>query len=462
MSKTMGRTKKLKENYEYIVIGTGPGGGTVARELALAGKSTLMLEAGAWHKHALGSLLGIRILKNYLMFSRSREGVIVARGMTVGGSSMVYNGNVFDPPEFLYEKMGLDFRKEVTELKKEIGVKTLPERFFEKASGGKKVREAAAKMGITFRAQEKFIDPDECLVGCDWCMMGCPRNAKWTTRVFVEEAMEKGADLLISSPVDRIIFDKKGKAIGVKMKNGKVFNADKIVLSAGGIGTPAILLRSGMKNVGESFFMDPMNVVTGYAPDSSGGAWREMTFSHATEDFEHSDGFIIGNVGGSYSLLSNFSRIKTMRKNALKMLPLMKRGIGLFVKLGDNPNGNVFKNGKFTKPLDSDDIRRMNKGTEISKEILIKAGIKPSSIAVAEMIGGHPGGTAAMGLIVDRNFRTEHENLYVCDGSVLPVSPGAPPSLAIMAFSKLCGKMLAGKVRAEERMVKSPKQARAN
>ncbi|HOO71744.1 MAG TPA: GMC family oxidoreductase [Spirochaetota bacterium] len=451
----MSKTKGLNENYEYIVIGTGPGGGTVARELALGGKKVLIIEAGAWHKHGLGSLLGIRILKGYLLFSRSREGVIVARGMTVGGSSMVYNGNVFDPPDFLYEEMGLDFRIEVDELKKEIGVRTLPEKFFMNAQGGVKVREAAAKMGITFRAQEKFIDPERCSVGCDWCMMGCPRNAKWTTRNYVEDALSHGADLLLSSAVDRILFDKKGRAIGVKLGNGASLYADKIVLSAGGIGTPQILLRSGMKNVGRSFFMDPMNVVTGYADNESGGAWKEMTFTHATDDFEHSDGFLIGNVGGSYALLSNFSRIKTMRKNALKMLPLMKRGIGLFVKLGDNPNGNVFKNGRFTKPMDDDDRKRMKKGTDICREILVRAGIKKSSLAVAEMIGGHPGGTAAMGLIVDRNFMTEHDNLFVCDGSVLPVSPGAPPSLAILAYSKLCGKMLVGKVRPEDRMVKN-------
>ncbi len=458
----MSKTKGLKDSYEYIVIGTGPGGGTVARELALGGKKVLMIEAGAWHRRGLGSLLGIRILKGYLMFSRSREGVIVARGMTVGGSSMVYNGNVFDPPGFLYEEMGLDFRREVDELKKEIGVRTLPEKFFRNAKGGVKVREAAAKMGITFRAQEKFIDPDKCSVGCDWCMMGCPKNAKWTTRNYVEEALEHGADLLLSAEVDRIIFEKNARASGVRLKNGEILHADRIVLTAGGIGTPEILLRSGMKNVGESFFMDPMNVVTGYADDESGGAWREMTFTHASDDFEHSDGFLIGNVGGSYSMLSNLSRIKTMRKNALKMLPLMKRGIGLFVKLGDNPNGNVFRNGSFTKPLDMDDVRRMKKGTDICREILVKAGVRPSSIAVAEMIGGHPGGTAAMGLIVDRNFMTEHDNLYVCDGSVLPVSPGAPPSLAILAYSKLCGKMLLGKVRAEDRLVKKTGGARAN
>ena len=450
----MSKIKRLKENYEYIVIGTGPGGGTVARELALAGKKVLMIEAGAWHKHGLGSLLGLRILKGYLLFSRSREGVIVARGITVGGSSMVYNGNVFDPPDFLYDAMGIDFRQEVEEMKTEIGVKTLPDSFFLHARGGNMVRNAAEKMGITFKAQEKFINPDKCEVGCDWCMMGCPRNAKWTTRNYVQEAIEHGADLLLSAPVNSIVINRHGRAEGVRLRNREVIYGDKIILSAGGIGTPQILLKTGMKNVGGRFFMDPMNVITGYADDARGGAWREMTFTHATEDFEHSDGFIIGNVGASYALLTNFSRIKSFSKNALKMLPLIRRGNGLFVKLADNPNGQVFKNGKFTKPLDEDDKRRMKKGTDISREILVKAGIKPSTITVAELIGGHPGGTASMGEVVNQNFETEFDNLYICDGSVLPLSPGAPPSLAILAYSRYFSKLLLGRVTGEERQVR--------
>jgi choline dehydrogenase len=36
------------QTYKYIVIGTGPGGGPVARELAKAGRSVLMVERGAY------------------------------------------------------------------------------------------------------------------------------------------------------------------------------------------------------------------------------------------------------------------------------------------------------------------------------------------------------------------------------------------------------------------------------
>ena len=84
--------------YEYIVIGTGPGGAPVARELAEAGKKVLMLERGAYHTRFLGFPFGVRLFDRFMIGARSMEGVIIERGITVGGSSMVYQSNVSDPP----------------------------------------------------------------------------------------------------------------------------------------------------------------------------------------------------------------------------------------------------------------------------------------------------------------------------------------------------------------------------
>ena len=83
----MGQAAK---GYEYIIVGTGPGGAPAARELAKAGKKVLMVEKGDYHKNFLGLPFGIRLLERFMLFARSKEGVIIERGITVGGSSMVY------------------------------------------------------------------------------------------------------------------------------------------------------------------------------------------------------------------------------------------------------------------------------------------------------------------------------------------------------------------------------------
>jgi choline dehydrogenase-like flavoprotein len=67
---------------------------------------------------------------------------------------------------------------------------------------------------------------------------------------------------------------------------------------------------------------------------------------------------------------------------------------------------------------------------------MVKAGVVPETISVAKGIGGHPGGTAAIGRVVDRNLQTKVKNLYVCDNSVMPRSGGIPPVLTLIALAK--------------------------
>ena len=438
-----------KRDYEYIIVGTGPGGAPVARDLSKAGKSVLMVERGPRHEKGLGFPFGPRILEGAGLFCRSREGVYIARGITVGGSSMMYNANVFDPPQRVYKETGLDFSQEVKEVRREIGVRKLPARFFRHCEGGRRMIEAAESMGLHFREQDKFIDPAKCRVGCDSCMLACPRGAKWTTRAWVDQAIENGADMVESARVDSVLTQ-AGTVKGVKLRDGRVFRGEKVIVAAGGVGTPQILLRSGLKNVGKNFYMDPMDIVIGQAKEPGQGAWKEMSFTHAIEDFKDSEHFIIGNISAMASTMTGLMRLNVLGKS-LSRLPHLKRGMGLFVKLGDGHQGRVFKNGGISKPFNALDNQRMKKGVDLSREILLKAGAAKTSIVVGKGIGGHPGGTAAMGKVVDQGFQTEIQNLFVCDGSVLPHSPGVPPSLTILSMSRLFAKMLLGEARVEDR-----------
>ena len=72
----------------------------------------------------------------------------------------------------------------------------------------------------------------------------------------------------------------------------------------------------------------------------------------------------------------------------------------------------------------------------------MKAGADSKSIVVGKPFGAHPGGTAAIGKIVDKDLQTEIENLFVCDASVFPTSLGAPPILTIAALAKRLAKTI--------------------
>ena len=113
-------------------------------------------------------------------------------------------------------------------------------------------------------------------------------------------------------------------------------------------------------------------------------------------------------------------------------------------KIIDESSGQVHPNGLFSKPVTERDNKRLTEGFSISKEILIKAGADEKSIVRSKTQGAHPGGTAAIGTVVNKDLQTEIENLYVCDASVLPSSPGLPPILTLVALSKRLAKSLVG------------------
>ena len=81
-------------------------------------------------------------------------------------------------------------------------------------------------------------------------------------------------------------------------------------------------------------------------------------------------------------------------------------------------------------------------GSAIAGSILTEAGVDPKTLTSTRARGAHPGGTAAIGRIVDKNLETEISGLFVADASVFPQAPGAPPVLTIVALAKRLGKYL--------------------
>jgi choline dehydrogenase-like flavoprotein len=190
-----------------------------------------------------------------------------------------------------------------------------------------------------------------------------------------------------------------------------------------------ILQRSGIE-AGSHFFTDPMSILAGVVKEGK-GAFHEMTFTFADES--HPGQFMIGNVG---AVNAYFAQLFKFRFSFLRRLVQMKRIVGMFVKLCDEPSGRVDADGKINKGWTKNDLERMDRGIDIARSIMIKAGVDPSSISVARGIGGHPGGTAAMGRVVDSDLQTKIKNLYVCDNSIMPRSGGVPPVLTLIALGK--------------------------
>ena len=104
-------------NADIIVVGSGPGGATVAREMAQRGQQVLLLERGIDHRPRsyYGSYLGALIYSDRRSLLFTKEGLNIVRPLMVGGATSMYCGCAAPPPAWLNDQYGVDLDLEVSE-----------------------------------------------------------------------------------------------------------------------------------------------------------------------------------------------------------------------------------------------------------------------------------------------------------------------------------------------------------
>ena len=421
------------QKFDAIIVGSGPGGATVAKELSKENNNVLILEWGRDNKLTGKFLPSARIhfipgrgllVTNKMLF--------MIRGITTGGSSVVYTGTSWPPNYEMLKSYGIDISKEIKEVESELPYGPLPDNLI--GPFAKRITASAQSLGYKWEKVPKVIYADKCKTDCDMCALGCPYGAKWEARMFVKEAIDNGATLLNHAKVKRVITDNK-KAVGVEFsrrgRSYKVF-APKIIVAAGGIGTPVILRASGIKDAGYDFFFDPLILTMGAVDDVKGGKEIPMaTGMHLVDDGIMMTDLTLPKM--PYVLFTSevfrFDRIFSHSST-----------LAIMSKVRDDLGGRITKRGGVRKKLQDSDMQKLNKGDDIARRILKNAGAK--HIFKTWYIAAHPGGTAKINDIVDTNFQTEYENLYVCDCSVIPEAWGLPPTLTILGLGKRLAKHL--------------------
>ena len=93
---------------DVIVVGSGPGGATVARELSRKGKQVLLLERGRDHRPRgyYGTYLGAILYSDRGSLLFTQEGLNIVRPLMVGGATSMYCGCAAPPPDWMKNKKG--------------------------------------------------------------------------------------------------------------------------------------------------------------------------------------------------------------------------------------------------------------------------------------------------------------------------------------------------------------------
>src|SRR6266702_5863825 len=193
----------LTQPFDAIVVGSGAGGATVARELSRRGWRVLILERGE-KAPVTGSIA--QTLRELWMPGRSLfltdRFLVVLRGVTVVGSSIYFSGTAWEPPYELFDRCSVDIRAQVQEARRELSVAPLPPDLM--GPKARRIMESAIELGYDWKPLPKYFDQDR-LQGPPMGSYGVPTyRAKWNARMFVEEAVSLGGTLLTGATARRV------------------------------------------------------------------------------------------------------------------------------------------------------------------------------------------------------------------------------------------------------------------
>lgn len=414
----------MTDAYEYIIVGSGVGGATLALELCLKGRRVLMLEVGTAE------------FPPPFVLEHSIEGTDVFTSYGAGGAGTLMNGNGVRCLQKELAALGVELEDEFKGLEAELKLAPIHDALLS-PDGSLRILERCRQAGIGMRKMPKFIDHTRC-IRCGNCSLGCPTGAKWTPREFLKEAQGLGLEIIYNTRVERVIVE-GGKATGVCCcwpdSSTIEYRADTVVIAAGGLKSPVILQNSGIENAGKELFIDLCELWYGITPDID--ISQEPPMQLVSTEFYDEQGFIL-----STGYIKNPEKLRYyLGEQADEFIKLGH--VGVIVKIRDDNTGFVNPDGTFSKTATPTDRKRLDDGGRAAADFLRAIGARPDSILKREgLYGGHNGASCAIGNVVDNSLQTRVQNLYVCDGSVLPVSPGMPPVLTIMAVARWLGKRL--------------------
>jgi choline dehydrogenase-like flavoprotein len=429
--------KEQKKEYDVIVVGSGAAGCTVAREMTRKGKKVLLLEKGG-RMEWLGNTATVATMIDIPTLLRNYRDIVIFVN-NYGGASNIAAGSALPPPQKVFGPLGIDLTKEAAEAKKELWIKPLPDELI--GENNLRLLDAANSLGFHWQKMDKFIDASKC-TGSGNCMLGCKTGAKWTGRVFGDEAVAGGADLKLHANVKEVIVE-NGKAVGVALKNGERYYGKAVVLSSGGLNNVHMLRRAGIGEAGKGLCCDWLSFVQGIIPGTNSLGATPM--SVGTVEHYDEDGLVILPVAPNWALFLGIAALSGPT-HLLKLANYM-RYTSIMVKVQDDVAGEIKKGRAFSKPLTANDQKKIDKGVQIITKIFKKAGAKESSVYPMKAAGAHPSATCRIGVVIDKNLETQIKDLYCCDASVFPSSLGAPVVWTVVSLGKRLSKHLDGRLK---------------
>ena len=347
---------------DVCIIGSGSGGSVVAAVLAQAGMDVVVLEAGGHfeeHNYPPHEAFAYDALYRRGGWKTSDDGnMLIGAGATLGGGSAVNWTNCVQPPDRLREEWAEHGLKDLATAAFDEHIDAISQRISrnadcsERNGPNERMTTGADALGWSWTCAERNSDASSYDFESAGSMGFGDRSGSKQSAVatFLPDAAAAGARILVDTTARRGLV-RNGRAVGVEavrrtdgqLRNVTV-NAPTVVVAAGALETPAVLLRSaiGGPAVGRNLHIHPTTGPSGLY-DEPQDPWHGPPHSAIVDEFavlSEGYGFLIEGI--PYGPGFNATALPVAGGRTHKMLMARSRTIVPFIGLvRDRGSGRV-------------------------------------------------------------------------------------------------------------------------
>ncbi len=478
----------LQVTCDVVIVGSGAGGATMADDLSAGGLDVVVLEEGGYHSTSSFTSEASRSLRALyrdggLQLALGTPPVMISEGRCVGGSTVINGGMSWRTPERILERWTHEEHVDgVTPREMEPYFRRIERRISVGHQDPETIGRDAELLKLGADAKGWNIIANErnqlhC-AGSNNCVFGCPTGAKRSMLVTsIPRALARGARVYADCHVERVTRQ-GARATGVEARvvrpdgtrGPKVsVRAAVVVVSAGAVQTPALLMRSGVHppsgQLGRHLTLHPSARLVAIFDEEVNG-WQGVHQAFQVREFID-EGILITAVNLPPSILSlglphygqalgdlmqSYNRmviagclIDDQSTGRVKLM----RGIGPFISY----------------QIHERDVQSVVRGIALTAELMFAAGARrillpfagvpdltrPSDVyelqrrsipkRAIDLFSVHVMGTARMSDDPSRGVVSSYgevhgaSGLFVSDASLFPTSVGVNPMETILALS---------------------------
>ncbi len=485
-------TGPIRTGCDVLVVGSGPGGAVVAKELAEAGRDVIVVEEGPPFgakdfRQEAGEALHRTIREAGTRSTRGNMFIPTMQAIGLGGGSLVNSAICCRSPAWVFDKWAertgtaaitraaLD--PHYDRIERFLGIEATP--LAVQGERNLRFKRGCDALGISSAPTPR--NAPGCR-GSGECFTGCRNGAKKSTDVsYVPAAIRAGARVLTSVRAEELRLDGR-RATGVRGRVVEPFSlapsheveieAKTVVLAAGCMATPLILQRSEAANasgyVGRDLQLHPGLAIMAIFPEPI-RPWEGATQGYHSLQFLE-EGIKLEVLWAPPAVLA--ARLPGLGHDYQQHLTTYHRMAPFDVFIAaERSRGTVRpKRGSWDPDLafdfDRRDVELIQRGLGILSDICWAAGaeaILPGLYGVPERIASreeaevlrtrrlegrdtitaanHAFGTTRMSRrpsdgVVDEDGRCHDlENVYITDTGIFPGSPAVNPMLTCMALA---------------------------